>query len=79
MGRNKNSSWKKDLFELNGIPSDIDAMHNAFSFGWYQLTGGMTVTPMARKAWPIYSKYYGAYHFFDPNPDKNWTHQSFDG
>jgi len=66
-----------DQFMLNGIPSDIDAMHNAFPYGWYQISNGMTVGIMTRKAWPVYGKYYGGYHYFNPNPDGNWLFQSW--
>lgn len=67
-----------DQFSINGIPSDIDLMAKTFSFGWYQMTNGMTANIMARKAWPIYAKYYGPYLFFDPVPDGNWMYQSWD-
>jgi hypothetical protein len=66
-----------DLFALNGIPSDIEAMAAAFPFGWSQLTNGMTVNIMARLAWPVYSKHYGGYHFFNPIPDGNWLYQDW--
>ncbi len=66
-----------DQFMLNGIPSDIDAMYHAFPYGWYQISNGMTVGIMTRKAWPVYGKYYGGYHYFNPNPDGNWLFQSW--
>lgn len=66
-----------DQFSLNGIPSDIDAMFKAFPFGWYQISNGMTVGIMTRKAWPVYGKHYGGYHYFNPNPDGNWIFQSW--
>ena len=66
-----------DQFSINGIPSDIDAMHAAFPFGWYQLTNGLEVNVMARRAWPVYSKYYGGYSFFNPYPGNNWIYQDW--
>ena len=66
-----------DQFSLNGIPSDLEAMHSAFPFGWYQISNGMTVGIMTRRAWPVYGKYYGGYHYFNPNPDGNWLFQSW--
>jgi hypothetical protein len=66
-----------DQFSLNGIPSDVDAMHNAFPFGWYQISSGMEVGIMVRKAWPVYARHYGGYHFFNPNPNGNWIFQSW--
>jgi len=67
-----------DQFSINGVPSDIDAMGKAFPQGWYQLTKGMEVNIMARLAWPVYSKYYGPYHFFQAVPDDgNWFYQDW--
>jgi hypothetical protein len=66
-----------DQFSLNGIPSDIDAMHQAFPFGWYQISNGMEVGIMVRKAWPVYARHYGGYHFFNPIPNGNWVFQSW--
>jgi hypothetical protein len=67
-----------DQFSLNGIPSDIEAMHKAFPFGFYQISNGMNVNVMTHRAWPTYSKYYGGYHFFQPNPDGNWIYQNWE-
>ena len=66
-----------DQFSINGIPSDIDAMHQAYPFGWYQISNGMQVGILARKAWPVYSRHYGGYHYFNPNPDGNWLFQNW--
>lgn len=66
-----------DQFSINGIPSDIDAMFQAYPFGWYQISNGMQVGILTRKAWPVYSRHYGGYHFFNPNPDGNWLFQNW--
>ena len=67
-----------DQFALNGIPSNIEAMHAKYDFGWYQISNMLSVNVMARTAWPVYAKYYGGYAYFNPVPaDGNWFYQDW--